>query len=139
MDIREWGVEHFTWKEGWPQPGEEEKGNEGVEVNGGHENGDLKASGFEEQAFSAVQSRDRGEHISITTMATRDIDVKTTMRFYFHYLKSKPIWAKSWSRRRLRSRNWDMASKLPGVAQRKERDRVRLKDLVVREWTLGTK
>lgn len=32
-----------------------------------------------------------------------------------------------------------MLSKLPGVAQRRERDRVRLKDLVVREWTLGTK
>lgn len=32
------------WKEGWPQPGEREKGKGGVEVKGGH--GDLeKVSG----------------------------------------------------------------------------------------------
>lgn len=44
--MTEWGVEHFIWKEGWPQPGEDEKGNEGEEVNGGH--GDLEVSVSEE-------------------------------------------------------------------------------------------
>lgn len=36
--IVECGWEHFIWKEGWPQPGEEEKGKgRRVEVKGGHE------------------------------------------------------------------------------------------------------
>lgn len=39
MDITAWEEEdeHLTWNEGWPQPGEEEKGKGGVEVKGGHE------------------------------------------------------------------------------------------------------
>lgn len=37
MVMSECGEEHWIWKEGWPQPGEEEKGKEGVEVKGGHE------------------------------------------------------------------------------------------------------
>ncbi|RYR59721.1 hypothetical protein Ahy_A05g025661 isoform C [Arachis hypogaea] len=38
MEMKEWGVEQRSWKEGWPQPGEEENGNgKGrVEANGGH-------------------------------------------------------------------------------------------------------
>lgn len=46
MEMIECGVEHLIWKEGWPQPGEDEKGKAGVEVKGGH--GDLKVSGSEE-------------------------------------------------------------------------------------------
>lgn len=36
MEIREWFEEHLSWKEGWPQAGEKEKGKEGGEVKGGH-------------------------------------------------------------------------------------------------------
>lgn len=41
----EYGEAHRTWKEGWPQPGYDENGKGGVEVNGGH--GGLKVSGLE--------------------------------------------------------------------------------------------
>lgn len=44
--------EHWIWKEGWPQPGDEEKGKGGKEVKGGHK---ISASvdGFE-QIWAAV-------------------------------------------------------------------------------------
>ncbi|CAK9172221.1 unnamed protein product, partial [Ilex paraguariensis] len=32
-----YGNVHWIWKDGWPQPGVEENGKGGVEVNGGHE------------------------------------------------------------------------------------------------------
>ena len=34
--------EHWIWKEGWPQPGDEEKGKGGKEAKGGHEISDFK-------------------------------------------------------------------------------------------------
>lgn len=40
MEMVERGVEQLMWKEGWPHPGDTEKGNGGVEGKGGH--GDLK-------------------------------------------------------------------------------------------------
>lgn len=39
MVMKEWGVEHVSWKEGWPQPGVVEKGKGGVDWNGGHGEG----------------------------------------------------------------------------------------------------
>ncbi|GAB4839917.1 hypothetical protein Ancab_020627 [Ancistrocladus abbreviatus] len=48
MEIREWGEEHWIWKEGWPQPGEEEKGKGGVEeLKGGQ--GDIRDDGIVKQ------------------------------------------------------------------------------------------
>lgn len=35
------GGEHWIWKEGWPQPGEWEKGNGGGVVVNGEQGGDL--------------------------------------------------------------------------------------------------
>lgn len=37
MVMTECGNEHWIWKAGWPQPGYEENGNEGVELKGGHD------------------------------------------------------------------------------------------------------
>ena len=39
MVMMEYGEEHWSWKEGWPQPGDEEKGKGGVELKGGHDLG----------------------------------------------------------------------------------------------------
>ena len=36
MVMMECGDEHWVGNEGWPQPGEREKGNGGLEVKGGH-------------------------------------------------------------------------------------------------------
>lgn len=75
MEIVECGVEHFTWKAGWPQPGEEEKGKEGEEVKGGQGEGDFEVFGLEEQALMGVDE-EYGEKVMRTTMAAkRDIDV----------------------------------------------------------------
>ena len=47
MEMVEEGVEHLIWKEGWPHPGDREKGKGGIEVKGEH--GDLeKVSEWEE-------------------------------------------------------------------------------------------
>lgn len=35
MEMKEWGVEQVRWKDGWPQPGVEEKGKGGLEEKGG--------------------------------------------------------------------------------------------------------
>lgn len=73
-------------------------------MNGGHGDGDLKTSGFEEQAFSALETgEDRAEHsIRATTMAAvRVIGVKRQCVLGCHEIveegmrwrsKSKPIW-----------------------------------------------
>ena len=53
MEMVEWGAEHLIWKEGWPQPGEEEKGNGGGEANGGHENVE-EDDGFGKHEWAAV-------------------------------------------------------------------------------------
>lgn len=103
MEIVECGVEHLTWKAGWPQPGEEEKGKEGEEMKGGQGEGDFVVSGLEEQALTGVEEEEKFGQTVVrsTTMAAAksDIDVGKMAKGWASHVKrwrsEKPIWAKN--------------------------------------------
>lgn len=59
--------EHLTWKEGWPQPGEDEKGNGGVEVKGGQTNPAVAFFWSEKHDWAALETAKNQQRMNVTT------------------------------------------------------------------------
>ena len=71
MEMTEWGEEHFSWKEGWPQPGDTEKGKGGAPLKGGHEDLEIAFDLKEVQAWQASDFRYGKTFLPLATSAKK--------------------------------------------------------------------
>ena len=69
--MTEWGEEHFSWKEGWPQPGDTEKGKGGAPLKGGHEDLEIAFDLKEVQAWQASDFRYGKTFLPLATSAKK--------------------------------------------------------------------